>query len=36
MHRLGNKMSEAAIRASYYLYTQRNSEWSNPSISKFS
>ena len=35
IHRLVNKMREAAIRASYYLYTQRNSEWSNPSILKF-
>ena len=32
--RLVNKMSEVAIRASYYLYTQRNSEWSNLSILK--
>ena len=35
IHRLVNKMREAAIIASYYLYTQRNSEWSNPSILKF-
>ena len=35
IHRLVNKMSEVAIRASYDLYTQRNSEWSNPSILKF-
>ena len=34
-HRLVNKMSEVAITISYYLYTQRNAEWSNPSILKF-
>ena len=35
IHRLVNKMSEVAIKASSYLYTQRNSEWSSPSILKF-
>ena len=34
--RLLNKMSEVAIRASYYLYTQRNNNhWVYPAILKF-
>ena len=34
IHRLVNKISEVAIKTSYYLCTQKYSEWSDP-ISKF-
>ena len=33
--RLSNKMSETALRCSYYLYTQRNKNWNNCEILKF-
>ena len=35
IHRLVDKISDVVIRARYYLYTQTNSEWSNPSILKY-
>ena len=33
--RLKEKLSETAIRASYYIYTRRNSNWNSPNLLKF-
>ena len=33
--RMLNKMSEVAMRATYYIYTKRNSDWPNTEILKF-
>jgi hypothetical protein len=34
-YRLNKKISETALRCSYYLYTQRNNEWNEKEILKF-
>ena len=33
--RMLNKLSEVAIRSSYFIYTKRNSDWPHPDILKF-
>ena len=33
--RMNRKMSETALRCSYYLYTQRNNKWKDEEILRF-
>ena len=35
VNRMINKMTEVAARASYFIYTRRNTEWPSPQILKF-